>query len=242
MNYRRRIYDRYQASHIAAAKSGARSDLDYQDLVHEKTFRALLPKDKSASIFEIGCGSGGFQRFLRRSGYTRAAGMDQDADAVATAIRLGALGASAGDALAHLKTAAERYDCIVAIDVVEHFKKEELFDLFDAVRGALKPGGVFLWRAPNADGPFSGRLRYGDLTHEIAFTKASAWQLMRCAEFVVVETFGEEPVVTGLRSLLRAILWAFFKALARLYLFAESYAQNDVLLTANMIVRGRRAP
>ena len=49
-------------------------------------------------------------------------------------------------------------------------------------------------------------------------------------------------VGSGDGSLLRAILWAFFKALARLYLFAESYAQNDVLLTANMIVRGRRAP
>lgn len=240
MDYRKRVYARYLATHIKGGAGVEPRDFDYQGRVFKNKFGPLLPADKSAAIFEMGCGSGAFLRFLQKEGYTRAQGMDQDADAVETARSLGVAGVCAGDARTHLESAAARYDCIVAIDVVEHFKKEELFELFDAVYRALTPGGVFIWQAPNADGAFFGRIRYGDLTHELAFTKASAWQLMLGAGYVDVQTFADEPVVTGLRSLARAVLWSFFKAVIRLYLFAESYAQNDCLLTANLIVRGRK--
>jgi SAM-dependent methyltransferase len=243
MDYRQRIYGRYSASHLHnAAKPPTSEEFDYQARVYRKTFGPHLPEDRSAAVFDMGCGNGAFVAFLRREGYRAATGMDQDADSIATAKRLGVEGASAGDALRHLKSVESRYDCIVAIDIVEHFRKDELFDLTDAVSRALKPGGVFLWRAPNADGPFAGRIRYGDLTHEVAFTKGSAFQLMRCAGFSEVETFAEEPVVTGARSLVRAVLWTLLKLPVRLYLFAESYAQDDCLLTANLIVRARKAP
>jgi 2-polyprenyl-3-methyl-5-hydroxy-6-metoxy-1,4-benzoquinol methylase len=191
-------------------------------------------------MFEIGCGSGSFLNFLQRSGYSQASGMDQDAQHIQTATRMGVTGASCGDAIAHLQTCQGVYDVIIAIDVVEHWTKTEIFGYLDVIYSALKPGGIFLWRSPNADGPFAGRLRYGDLTHEISFTKSSAWQLMKVAGFSEVLIRPEEPVATGVRSILRLILWQFFKAAAKLYLFAESYAHEDCLLTANLIVQAKK--
>ncbi len=236
--YRERIYARYRETHPNAAPPTA-AGFAYEARVHEKTFGRLLPADRKAKIFEIGCGAGSFLNYLRGAGYRDASGMDQDEGQIAAAGKMGVAGASLGDGFAHLARTPAAYDCVIAIDVVEHLTKDELFGRLDAVLAALKPGGTFIWRAPNADGPFFGRVRYGDLTHELAFTKDSARQLMAVAGFTDVEVFPEEPVVTGARSLLRAALWKLFALKARLYLFAESYAQ-DSLLTANLIARARK--
>jgi 2-polyprenyl-3-methyl-5-hydroxy-6-metoxy-1,4-benzoquinol methylase len=236
MNYREHLYSRYRATHLKAQKLPTAESFDYEARVYRKIFGTLLPADKSAAIFELGCGCGSFLHYLQKEGYRGAEGIDQDPEHIKTASTLGVRGASAGDALEHLGRNAGRYDCVVAIDVIEHFTKDELFGILDTIRGALKPGGLFIWRAPNADGPFAGRIRYGDLTHELAFTKDSAWQLMRAAGFGNVAVLPEEPVATGARSLLRVLLWGLFKPLAKLYLFAESYAHQGALLTPNLIV------
>jgi 2-polyprenyl-3-methyl-5-hydroxy-6-metoxy-1,4-benzoquinol methylase len=235
-SYRERLYGSYKATHIRAQ---AVSDLDYEARVHAKVFGPLLPGDRAARVFELGCGSGGFLYFLQKAGYTDVSGMDFDPEHVAAAKKAGVASVAAGDAVEHLNAHEARYDCVVAIDALEHFRKDELFGVVDAVARALKPGGVFLWRAPNADGPFGMRVRYGDLTHELAFTKSSAWQLMKAAGFEDAAIMPEGPVVTGARSLLRWLLWQPLSALMRVYLFAESYAQ-DSLLTANLIVRARK--
>lgn len=239
-DYRARIYGRYMETHLSAVtRPPTRAIFAYEAKVFRKTFGPLLPESRTAAVFEAGCGAGSFLYYLVEEGYSKACGMDVSASAVETALALGVRGASRGDALEHLKNARSSYDCVVAIDVVEHLKKEELFGFLEAVLGALKPGGSFIWRSPNADGPFFGRIRYGDLTHELAFTRHSAFQLMAAAGFVDAEISGEVPVVTGARSLLRAVLWKGFSALARLYLYAES-CDTGALLAANLLVRARK--
>jgi len=239
MSYRDKLYGQYRATHLKAQQPLTQAARRYEVRVLAKTFGPLLPADKSAAIFDLGCGAGSFLRFLQEAGYRRASGMDHDPGSIAEARRLG-VEAVHGDALEHLASRPGHYDCVAAIDVIEHFKKEELFDVAGTVHAALKPGGVFLWRSPNADGLFGARVRYGDLTHELAFTKESAWQFMRAADFSDVEIFPEEPLVTGARSLVRQVLWRFFKLGAKAYLFAESYAHEGCLLTANLIVRARK--
>jgi len=239
-DYRARVYARYSQTHIQSKNPPTAASIAYDAVCFGKVFGPLLPPDKKASIFEVGCGSGSFLLFLQQAGYAGASGMDQDAGHIEAARGFGVKGASLGDARAHLAATHSAYDCIVAIDVIEHFTKGELFGFLDDVTAALKPGGVFLWRSPNADGPFSGRLRWGDLTHELSFTRASAWQLMSAAGFTDILIRADEPVVTGLRSLLRAALWQVCKAAAKLYLFVESYAHEGALLSANLIVRARK--
>ena len=240
-DYREVLRARYSQSHAQAAANPTTSDvLRYQDRVHRLTFGPLLPQSRAAAVFELGCGTGTFLHYLKSAGYTNILGVDSDDSSIATARRLGIEGAEVGDAIERLSRETAAYDAIVAIDVLEHFRKDELFPLLRVIRNALRPGGVLIWRAPNAEAPFFGRLRYGDLTHENAFTRLSAYQLMTAAGFDSVVTRGEKPVVTGARSLLRAVLWTAIKLLARVYLYAES-CETSPLLESNLIVSARRS-
>ncbi|MFI5346118.1 MAG: class I SAM-dependent methyltransferase [Elusimicrobiota bacterium] len=238
-DYREVLRRRYSETHTQASQPLTADVLRYNDRVYRATFGPLLPADRGAAIFELGCGAGSFLHYLHGDGYAKAVGVDSDPASVETAKKLGIQGAELGDALERLTRDAGKYDAIVAIDVLEHFTKDELFPLLSAVKNALKPGGTFIWRAPNAESAFFGRLRYGDLTHELAFTRQSAYQLMTAAGFDSVTTIGEEPVITGARSLLRAALWSLIKLKARVYLYAESCV-TDALLESNLIVRARR--
>lgn len=239
-DYREVLRRRYSEFHAQTAANPPSAALfDYYDRVYRKTFGPLLPADRNAAVFELGCGTGSFLHYLRAEGYAKIVGVDSDESSIETARKLGIQGAEAGDAYERLSREKAAYDAIVAIDVLEHFRKEELFPLLRAIHGALRPGGVFIWRVPNAATPFFGRIRYGDLTHENAFTRQSAYQLMTAAGFDSILTRGEKPVVTGARSLLRAVLWAGIGVLARIYLFAESFETSPVL-EPNLIVRARR--
>jgi 2-polyprenyl-3-methyl-5-hydroxy-6-metoxy-1,4-benzoquinol methylase len=239
-DYREVLRRRYSESHAqAAANPTTDAVLRYNDRVHAQTFGSLLPQNRDAAIFELGCGTGTFLHYLRNAGYSKIVGVDSDESSIETARKLGISGAETGDAVERLTRETAVYDAIVAIDVLEHFRKDELFPVLRAVRNALKPGGVLIWRAPNAEAPFFGRLRYGDLTHENAFTRLSAYQLMTAAGFDSVIARGEKPVVTGARSLLRAVLWPLVQIPARIYLYAES-CETSPVLESNLIVSARK--
>jgi SAM-dependent methyltransferase len=64
-------------------------------------------------------------------------------------------------------------DAVIAFDVLEHFGRDELIPLVDAVHRVLRPGGRWIIHVPNGESPFFGSIRYGDLTHELAFTRQS---------------------------------------------------------------------
>ncbi|MFA6317686.1 MAG: class I SAM-dependent methyltransferase [Elusimicrobiota bacterium] len=237
-DYRARIYRRYSQTHPARLK--AADSLEDQARWFAAQYGPLLPRDKDARICELGCGSGAFLWFLKQQGYKNVMGVDQDPGHAAAARELGLDGVCQGDALDFLRKHPAAFDCVVAMDFFEHFRKDELFPLLDLVAAALKdgPGGAaVLGRVPNADGIAWGRIRCGDLTHELAFTAGSLHQLFLSAGFSKVEVRPEEPVVTGLKSGLRWLLWQPMKLALKLYLFAESYSHADAKLSPNIIFR-----
>ena len=72
---------------------------------------------------------------------------------------------------------------VTATDLLEHLTKPEVLATFDAAAAALRPGGRFIARVPNAVSPFGGHIRYGDFTHETWFTARSVRQLAAAAGF-----------------------------------------------------------
>ena len=70
---------------------------------------------------------------------------------------------------------------ITATDLLELLTQDEVLDTFDRVVRALKPGGVFVARIPNAVSPLGGHIRYGDFTHESSYTARSVRQLAAAA-------------------------------------------------------------
>lgn len=188
----------------------------------------------------MGCGSGSFLYFLRSEGYRRIRGIDIAAEQVALARRLGITDVEAADAFTFLAAHAGAYDLIVALDVVEHFPKDEVLRFLDLAHGALRPGGSLLLRTPNADSPFHSWIRYADFTHEVAFTPLSIRQVLRATGFTDVEVVPLEPYAHGPASALRWLLWKIVKQMIRLYLLIEQGTPGSGVFTANLCAVARR--
>jgi cyclopropane fatty-acyl-phospholipid synthase-like methyltransferase len=201
-----------------------------------------FPTDRNAAILELGCGHGALLHVLRGTGYTNARGVDGSPEQVAAARRLGVAGVEQGDLLSALAaTHNASLDVVVAFDVIEHFTKDELVALVDEVFRVLRPGGRWIIHAPNAEGPFGGRMRHWDFTHELAFTRASLTQLLMSSGFTRVACYEDRPVPHGVKSAVRAALWALIRAGLLLILAVETGAfQKAAIFSQNLLAVAER--
>ena len=116
----------------------------------------------------------------------------------------------------------EKFDVIFLFDVIEHFTRDELLIFVDKVYRVLKPGSSWIIHVPNGESPFFGSVRYGDLTHEMAFTRTSLGQLLCSSSFRNVSYIEDSPIIHGVRSAARWLLWKIFRSVLRLYIAAET--------------------
>lgn len=65
-------------------------------------------------------------------------------------------------------------DVEVAFDVIEDFTRDEVLRFVDKVLREPKPGRRWVIHVPNSESPLFGILLYGDVTQELAFTRASS--------------------------------------------------------------------
>ncbi len=242
-DYRLRIYGAYvtarDSSLAPKALEGLRPRMPYL----RQMIRRHFPENRDAVILELGCGHGALLYALQQAGYRNARGVDGSPEQIAAAQRLGILGVEEGDVVDSLgATADASLDVVVAFDLIEHFTKNELIPLVDEVHRVLKPGGKWIIHTPNAEGPFFGRIRYGDLTHELAFTRVSIAQLLKSSGFDEVACFEDAPVPHGLKSAVRAMLWSLIRAGLLFYIAVETGAfDRNAVFSQNLLtvaVRG----
>jgi 2-polyprenyl-3-methyl-5-hydroxy-6-metoxy-1,4-benzoquinol methylase len=202
-----RIYERYgefRPHHIPPSKP---SDLlSGRGPVFRKLFVPHLPPRRDAEILDIGCGYGEFVSFLQRDGFTRVSGIDLDADEVERGSRFGVSNLRCGDARRFLVQHNACFDCVSALDMLEHVPRSETLEFLDLVYGALKPGGRFLCQVPNL-AAFYAPLFFMDFSHETPYTASSLKQVLELANFARVRVYPMGPVVHGFRSAVRAVLW-----------------------------------
>lgn len=188
-----------------------------------RMIRKYFPADRMVSVLDLGCGHGALVYFLHQAGYRNVIGVDVSTEQVAEAFRLGIEGIREGDLLEALRNqASHSQDVVIAFDVIEHFSKDELLPFVDEVLRVLKPGGRWLIHAPNGESPFVGAIRYGDMTHEQAFTRVSLAQLLLSSGFHRVECHESGPVPAGLKSVVRWLLWRGIRLLLRIWTAAET--------------------
>ena len=118
---------------------------------HQTRYRAALAALAGAgvtatqSIGDVGCGTGGFLRFLRARGFERLAGFDVSPVALAAAAQSGAA-VHAVDFDAPFTLAGAPWDALVALDVAEHLADDLAF--LRAMTAALRPGGLLFVSVP----------------------------------------------------------------------------------------------
>ncbi|WP_406699007.1 class I SAM-dependent methyltransferase [Singulisphaera sp. Ch08] len=236
-DYRKQLYDRYVTSHvknqIPLTLDAFRSREPYLNQVITRHF----PPDRDASIMDLGCGHGALVHFAHRAGYRHAIGVDTSFEQVVEAERLGINGVVQGDVRETLRTLADdSQDAIIAFDLIEHLTKQELLTLAEEVWRTLKPGGRWIIHTPNAGSPFFGTIRYGDYTHEQAFTTSSINQVLIASRFSRVTCFEDVPIPHGLKSTIRSLAWRVIRLGLRFYVAAETGNANGHIFSQNFLV------
>lgn len=235
-DFRARIYGQYVHARETALAPATISGLSSRAPYLKRVIREHFPADRDARILDLGCGHGTLVWFARQAGYRNAEGVDRSPEQVAEARRLGIDGVREGDLMETLAALPEgSQHVLIAFDVIEHFTREELLPFIDAVHRALAPGGRWLIHTPNAESPFFGRIRYGDITHEQAFTTTSLNQLLRASGFSDVRCYEDTPVVHGAASAARWVLWKLLRGTMRTYLMAETGSPGSGVLSQNLL-------
>jgi len=236
MNYKDKFYTRYVTSHTRNLYGETSLEkIEKQFSIWDSYFSKFLPKNENIKVLDLGCGDGGFIYWLHKKGFESAVGIDISKEQVGQARKLGIKNVFQGDAKKFLENRNEEYDLIFARDFLEHFSKEEILELIDLINNSLKDGSVFIAQIPNAEGLFWGRLRHGDFTHDISFTQQSMKQLLEVSRFGEINVFPQRPIVHGIKSLIRYILWRIIEIVLRFCLLIETGNPKGIFTQSIMV-------
>jgi len=241
--YRSRIYDRYASvfqdatetfDPVAAARWGR---------AYEYYLRGWLPPRRDAAIADLACGDGKLLRFFSRRGYTNLAGVDISPEQVDLARQV-APRVACGDVLSFLADHRDAFDLIVALNVIEHFQKNEIIALLEACLAALKPGSRLIVQTPNAESPWGTHLRYDDFTHEIAFGPNPLTRLLTLcgARDITCRESGPVPYGYSAKSAIRWLTWQVIRAGLKLYNLAEMGSVGSGIYTRVFFVSCIKTP
>lgn len=240
MSYRDKLYSSYVTSHTSNLYGSMTIErIGAQFPTWRSYFQRFLPVSRDVRILDIGCGNGAFVHFLHESGYQRAEGFDVSPEQVEESRRLGIPGITCADSAAFLSDKHGAYDIVFARDVIEHLHKDEVMAIFAGVHQALKPGGKFVVQVPNAESPISGRIRYGDFTHELGFTQSSLNQIFAASGYTQAACYGTGPAPHGFISAGRFLLWKVIETALRVCLFVETGSAEGIF-TQTVIAEARK--
>jgi SAM-dependent methyltransferase len=226
---RQRLYDSYV------------SDFTNQTKVKMEPYYKWLIKriglnDRNISILDFACGNGSLLYFLKSLGYKNIKGVDISKEQVQVAHSIGLFEVENIDGKEFLSADLKYYDMIFLMDILEHFTKGEIMECLDLFYSKLKANGQLVVHIPNAEGTFGMSVFHGDLTHEQCFTQSSIIQILRLAGFTDIKCFEEHPVIHGIISLVRFIIWYVGLIPTRLLYMAESGNRNVILSKGLLVV------
>ncbi|MEQ1855562.1 MAG: class I SAM-dependent methyltransferase [Longimicrobiales bacterium] len=239
-DYREAFYAAYATTHNVPRKGALTLErLTALRPVWEAHYGALLPSDRSARVLDAGCGDGALLWWLQASGF-QAVGVDVSGEQAEIARSLGVRDVMVSPIDVYLERHAGVFDVILMRNVLEHFAKDELLRVLELVRECLAPGGLLVAQVPNAQSPFAGRIRYGDFTHELAFTDRSLNQLLTVCGFASIRCQPVPPVHRGPTGPFRQAWWKAVQFLYRSMLAAEVGGWPSVV-TLDIIVAAQRS-
>ena len=237
MSFRDELY----ASYTLHPSHAATADTSVYDRVYARYLRGWLPSDPAAPVADLGCGDGKLLAFLAGQGFREIVGVDRSPVQVERSRRLApAAEVSLGDAGDVLRRRPGHFGAIFCIDVLEHLTRDELLETLALIRGALRPGGALIAQVPNADSPFHGAIRYGDLTHELAFTPEVLRHLFATIGFERCDFRECGPVAKDWKGALRLGLWQLLRRGLQLWNTVEIGSAGSGVYTRVMLARAQQ--
>lgn len=228
-------YDRYVSTHILTRK-----ELPTTELLAARIpkFRALygryLPSEKSTKILDAGCGHGTLLNWLHAEGFSGAEGVDLSSEQIELGRSLGIRNLHVGSLEDHLRQRPSTYAAIFMRDVLEHIPKSDVCAVLSLCALSMLPGGVLVVQVPNADSPFFGRIRYGDITHHAAYNKSSLSQLFHLAGLEPLDFRPAIVLPLRVRTFRKWLSWKFFSFVYRAGLSAE-LGPSDYVVSMNIV-------
>lgn len=200
------IYDNYLEIGLGA---GVQSELKINQFI--KNYSSYFPREKQASILDVGPGKGEMLSCLSKLGYTNIEGADISESVVKFIQSIGFKGIRTDNISEYLRSKPSHYSLITFCDVVEHIPKQEVVTIMSAVRESLNDKGILIIQVPNMQSITASIFRYDDFTHETGYTERSLKQMLRLAGFSAIECYGFDYLDNSFRSkaqaILRKILW-----------------------------------
>ncbi len=240
MKYRQKLYSGYVSHHTSQVYGEVNlKSIKKQFYIWNKLYGKFLLKDKGIKILDAGCGDGRFLLWLQQKGFKDSFGVDVSKEQVKIAKNFGVRNIEEQDIFEYLKNKKGFFDLIFARDLIEHFTKEEVLELLGLFYASLSDKGKVVIQTVNAESPFFGRLKYGDFTHEIAFTKNSLLQVLTSVGFKKIKFYPTEPVIHGMKSMIRYLLWKIIEAKIRIYMLVETGTPKGIF-TQNIILEAMK--
>jgi len=235
-DYRTEFYTLYRSTHVKPRKG----DVTVRSHAAKFPYWSFLlgphlPASKNAQIVDLGCGSGAIVAWLHHIGYKNAFGVDVSIEEVEVAHALG-LPVHSVEINSFLAQHKSAFDFVILRNVLEHFYKSEIIRLLKLTHQVLTDGGTIFIQVPNAESPFGSRIRYGDFTHETAFTATSMCQLLRVCGYHDIVVGPVQPRILRGRRLL---LWKLIERLYKCLLYAE-IGPNKYIVTQDLYAIAHR--
>lgn len=184
----------------------------------EKNYSRFFPKDKEASILDIGPGKAEMLTCLSKNGFSDIQAVDISASVIDFVKGLGYKAFLTDNLTNFLHENTQQYSLITMCDVIEHISKSQIIDIMSAVRNVLHDDGFLIVQIPNMQSITSNIFLYDDFTHETGYTERSLIQMLTLSGFSSIECYGFDFLDNSFKSrvqyVLRNLLW-FFVRIAR---------------------------
>lgn len=192
-------------------------------------FKWLWDKNPiTGSVLEIGCANGTFYQYLRGKGMGKNwIGVDSNIYSkrvFKTRFPEAENQIISNDILNYLKKTQNKFDCIVAFEVLEHLPDEYLLETIKEIKEHLKENGSFLVSVPCGESLTSFFHLYIDLTHKRCF-------IPRNFETLGFKIIAQSGKIIPLNSLANTAKWIHNRILYWInrFVFATSIGRKKEL-------------
>ena len=236
------IYERYdQFVHPSWSIPPTESEYKTWSRQARHRFAELLPSNLRSRMLDLACGPGHFLYFLTQRGFENVQGVDNCSGAVTRALRM-SLPAQKADIFSFLEISQEQFDCITALDIIEHLTDQQARDLFTLIRLRLNPGGTVIFQTVNGESPWCQSYFASDPTHETLFTPRSLRSLLGLAGFSDVVVREVVPPPGPVKFLPRHYAWKVLRLIYATLNFIETGAGVSGVYSRNFLLRATLTP